>query len=1083
MQATLLGFGLALIAAIVAAFAAPFFIDWNAWRPQFEERASTLAGTQVTIAGKIDATLLPAPAFVLRDVSLGDPDNGTGMQAAEVRGALSLSALLSGNFEATEIVVSRPALRGAIGEDGALILPRAVVAMNANALTITAFVLESGSLILEDKRTGSFLVADDLSARGELLSRQGPFKIEAGMRINNRRWTANLSTARFGADHSSRVRLALSRPADGFALEADGVLALAESAPRFDGKLQITRRGDAMPWRLSAAAAGNSSEIVLSQLEVALGEGDTPIMLTGNARLAPRFGGTIEAELAAKRIDFDRGDPKAAERGAAQIAPLLAEAAALFRGLPFNGTISLAADGVMAGGQLSRDVRAGVFVRGGSVGLDRLEARLPHRGTLKLSGKTEGHAFAGALSLESEEPKALARWLLGQELAEKFGDPEALRIRGDIFFSPEKLALEKLDAQIGAIHLTGAAAILSRAGARPLVSANLAAARIDFDPLLPMLDEFFVGDHGYDVAADISARDARFAGKTARSVTLRFVNADGASSLERLAVENYDGLSFTAARADKERAGILKLDGELTGAGGLGAIAERFFAAKEMPRWAAVLFERTGGFKFSGRYAREEADHLLAIGNADASIEFRLGDSRNGARKLAATLKRKDTELFANGEIRVAADGKVAPMLDLELKASDLRGAFAMVERAATLPVSAAANAKLVRDGERFVFDGLSFDISGVRGGGRLIAGTDGAITGRLAVQRMSVTELARLALGRATGDGRWSKNAMHDPALAGFSGQVDVEVGALDLIERVAATKVKFTAKLAAGEVAVEEFAGEIAGGKFHGKTVLSHGRARAADVLLRVVDVDLSRALSLKTLRGRLDGEIAFSAAGSSPAELIAGLAGHGKISIHNFELDAAHPGALADVLKDRASLGAGEAEIEKIAAAALARRPLQLSKFDARLLLTGGTLRISPEPAKADQVAVKGEGTVNLQEISLDASLTLESTEKADTGAGVTLRFRGPLDAPVRSIDSRALFAAISLRAIERGASDEKPAPQPRPRPQDAAPDLPPPTVVPDTRIVPPRSERQKPVPPPTNLIPPPPAFDPFNPRTWR
>ena len=49
MQHTLLGIGLLLIAAIVAALAAPLFVDWNAWRAEFEQRASALVNVRVTI--------------------------------------------------------------------------------------------------------------------------------------------------------------------------------------------------------------------------------------------------------------------------------------------------------------------------------------------------------------------------------------------------------------------------------------------------------------------------------------------------------------------------------------------------------------------------------------------------------------------------------------------------------------------------------------------------------------------------------------------------------------------------------------------------------------------------------------------------------------------------------------------------------------------------------------------------------------------------------------------------------------------------------------------------------------------------
>ena len=186
MQTPLLGLALALIAAILAVFAAPFFIDWNEWRPQLEAQASALAGSRVTISGNIDLTLLPTPAFVLRNVSLGDAENGTGMRAREVRGSLALTALLSGRFEASEFVISRPAIRLAIEKDGRLLLPE--VSTGAQEISVSGFVFEAGSLTIEDRRTNTLLFGDDFSARGELLSRDGAFRLEGGYRMNGMGW-------------------------------------------------------------------------------------------------------------------------------------------------------------------------------------------------------------------------------------------------------------------------------------------------------------------------------------------------------------------------------------------------------------------------------------------------------------------------------------------------------------------------------------------------------------------------------------------------------------------------------------------------------------------------------------------------------------------------------------------------------------------------------------------------------------------------------------------------------------------------------------------------------------------------------
>ena len=77
MQATLLGLGIALILALVAALVGPPFVDWSQYRSVFETQVSRLVGMPVRVNGAIEARLLPTPSMVLRDIEAG----GRGVEA------------------------------------------------------------------------------------------------------------------------------------------------------------------------------------------------------------------------------------------------------------------------------------------------------------------------------------------------------------------------------------------------------------------------------------------------------------------------------------------------------------------------------------------------------------------------------------------------------------------------------------------------------------------------------------------------------------------------------------------------------------------------------------------------------------------------------------------------------------------------------------------------------------------------------------------------------------------------------------------------------------------------------------------
>ena len=61
MNSVLLWIGGLLVAVLGLLFAAPYVIDWNAYRGVFEEEASRVLGRDVRVGGKVNLRLLPAP--------------------------------------------------------------------------------------------------------------------------------------------------------------------------------------------------------------------------------------------------------------------------------------------------------------------------------------------------------------------------------------------------------------------------------------------------------------------------------------------------------------------------------------------------------------------------------------------------------------------------------------------------------------------------------------------------------------------------------------------------------------------------------------------------------------------------------------------------------------------------------------------------------------------------------------------------------------------------------------------------------------------------------------------------------------
>ncbi len=494
MQHGLLGLALALIAAIVAALAAPLFVDWNAWRPEFEQRASALLGTPVTIKGPIEASILPTPAFVMRDVTVGDAERGTGLKAGQIRGVISLGALFRGAVEAEEIVLTKPSMRLALGVDRRVLLKQ--VPGEPGPFSVSRFTIEGGTLTVDDRANEKQFQFNDVAGTGELQSRTGPAKLDASFtedgKPRNNTWKLRASTGQFG-DGSGKLRVSLAR-VDGLAFDADGALALKDALPRFEGKINLSQPG-ALPWKLSANAAASNLAVKLDGLTVSFGAAEAPAEFSGQARVEPLKRGMLDAELSATFVDLDRATGAETQTVVAALAPLK-ELLASFEGQPLTGKVKLSIAQLVAGGGNVRDL-SGVFsLRDGAFAPERLEARLPGRGSINVSGAPlPGGNFKGRWVLTADEPAALAAWT-GIFPSDAAGSG-TFNVDGGLLLSDGRLTLDPFLLALGETKLGGD--LVYEWGAAPRVTARLNGTAVDVALLAPLVRKMLArGQSGRD---------------------------------------------------------------------------------------------------------------------------------------------------------------------------------------------------------------------------------------------------------------------------------------------------------------------------------------------------------------------------------------------------------------------------------------------------------------------------------------------------------------------------------------------------------------------------------------------------------
>lgn len=790
MQNLLLTIASAIILAVAAAFAAPFVVDWTQWRATFEAQTARAMGAPVIIRGPIEAQILPTPKFVLHDVTVGVDGAGTGLTVAALSGRLALGALMRGDVVADRLTLTRPHIRLVIDATGKLTLPTG--ATRPAGIAIADLVLEDGTLDLTDRAGGRSLKLDGIALAGELGGVLGPLRLEGEVASEGVRRKLRLSLAQTQPDGTTRLRLGVQSIGSPFAVDADGVLAFPGGRPAFQGRASVSMRGteaavasdpaSAAPdplagWSLAGTVAVTAQAVDATNLSLSLGSAERPVELSGRGRLAAvgtpdHPASRLDLTLATRQVDLNATTGGASpvgviERFAATIAPLASIAT--------SGSLDLASDTVLLGGAPMRDVRAGLDWSPAGWRARTIEARLPGRASLKLSGRlpqapgaaSDAALFAGDMTLAAEDLPAFIGWAAPDATNLIAGLPTgAAELKGTVALGADRVALDHLDLRLGGTSLAGTAAYaFAPAGGRGRIDAVLSTARVDIDALLPAARRLLgFGGERFDVRLSFSGTDVRLAGIDAAGADIILRSDTEGFAVERLAIANFGGLDLTGSGRLALTGGGSAADGRfqarLTGqrADGLPALARALgFApgetfATSMGASLAPLDLALDVTSQAGRTALD-AKGRLGVLSGGARLGFGAGrplegtlalDMADGSAvlttlgvpglrpglgaahatlalgpQLQGTLSFAGASLDARGRLDVEADGRARPDLALTLGGADLARLFPSLAAGGVTSLPASLTGTLTREGNGWQLAGISGSVGGQKLEGR----------------------------------------------------------------------------------------------------------------------------------------------------------------------------------------------------------------------------------------------------------------------------------------------------------------------------------------------------------------------------
>lgn len=1073
MQNTLLAVGLALIAAIVAALAAPLMIDWNAYRPQVEAEASRLIGRSVTIGGDLSIRLLPTIQIDARDIALDDASGRA--RIGRLRAELRVAPLLRGNVTLTSLHI----------RDADIVVSGSAAA--ESLLPAEEVIVENGRLSLAQADAPPVLVAERMMLTGASLGTKGPVRLEGSVVTGERSVAVHLAAALTDAG-ALAVRVRASDRESALAVDAEGTIARQER-PRFDGEVVLTGMAGRLPWRLSGTAAATADALVFEKMESQVGSSDRAARATGSLRIGFGSDGETEMVLSARQIDLDR----LAEVAPGAVTTPRDVIAALVREVPGLGRASRPvsvgfdiAGAVLAGGQLT-DLRGDLRTADGGWQVERLSAHLPGGASLEVSGRAmlaPDLGFAGVMAVQAQRPAALMSWLDALPTPEGTLD-DPVRMAADVVAEPGKLSLDKLELSTPAGTARGRIALDVPALGRHALVLDLAADSLDLDLLLRLARGAGARlDPATDTRLRLRAEQVRMAGLAARGLDLSVATDGRTFDAERIRIADFAGFGMDmAGRLDGIGGPLVgRLSGRLHAANvdSLVAVLSRSPATAQVANWLrerapsladadlAMNFAAGGrsalGLRLEGRIGGgtltleaagagqiERPETLLgrvqlsvSAPRADQLYALIAGSTAHGATpgapaRLAVTVERPDaaslkivgTASAAGTEVTLSSEtgGTGRGVLAATLASTDLGPLMPLVGVPAELagPLAARLDLSATSQGTAWQTRTLRGQVgpttieaelrgNGLETGGRLRLGT------------LSGEALAALLSGPAwlveTASGAFPDAAFGTLAIDGLATELDLDVERVLLGDAPPVTGLSARLARHGARTSLTRVSAMIGPARLSGQVNLDRTPLRsvlAGNLSLAGVPA----ALGWPGAAGHGLLAIEFAGDGASPAALVASLQGTGDTAWPAMRASGVNLGALARATRQAEiaqDLGRPLSDMAfgTVLAQAL-EAPIELEAATSRLTLSGTTLRLGETALAGPGGRLAWAGSLDLADSRLASIVRVmpDRGREREAVPAIVVRFEGTGGQVARRIDTDDVSGWLGLRLVDRAA----------------------------------------------------------------
>jgi hypothetical protein len=448
---------------------------------------------------------------------------------------------------------------------------------------------------------------------------------------------------------------------------------------------------------------------------------------------------------------------------------------------------------------------------------------------------------------------------------------------------------------------------------------------------------------------------------------------------------------------------------------------------------------RVGDMRLNGKLSADDGkalvtmlglDPIITVGQGPGELTLNAKGPARGEMRVDGRLTAGGLEASAKGSARVFADNPAATLRVSVARAdaAPLRGIGGTRE---PLPVTFAGRMALSAQDLRLSDVDASVGETTLRGQLAMTLGSLHRVEGEVEADTVAGPGLIAAVIGMpAPADSHgaawaWAEDPFGDGAFGNFAGKLALKLRRVELMPRLTAREFHATLRLGRNELAFDDMAGVVAGGRLSGTLSFHAGddglTAHGKIALAGVEAASLLRAQARPPVTGSLGVSLDVQGAGLSPVALIGSLHGSGTITLNNAELAGLDPRTF-DVVTHAVDQGLAvdAARITGVVRKALDSGQLSVRQARGTIAVNAGQMRLRDVTADSADAALALAGDLDLIDGALDAHLVLSGTSQAGgVRPDIYMALKGPLTDPTRSIDVSALTGWLTLRAIENQA----------------------------------------------------------------